>query len=291
VTPERLTLHVNGLDVAALAWGPAGGALVLCLHGYPDTARTWRHLGPFLAERGHRVVAPYMRGYAPTGLAPDGSYQVGALARDAALLRDALGGDERSALIGHDWGAEVAYTLGSDPLPRFRRLVTLAVPPGPALRAPMSPALAARQLRMSWYMAFQLVPRLSEESLRRLVPRLWAAWSPGYDAREDVADVLASLSGPGRATAALRYYRALFLPWMRRSEYAAEQARALAVPDVPLLYLHGERDGCMHADLARRSERFLPSHSRVEIVPGAGHFLHLERPAEVGERIAAFIAA
>ena len=291
MTAERLARHVNGIDFAALAWGPADGPLVLCLHGYPDTARTWRRLGPFLAARGHRVVAPYLRGYAPTGLAPDGCYQIGALTRDAALLRDALGGDERSVLVGHDWGAEIAYTAGSDPEPRFRRLVTLAVPPGPVFRGPLPPRLAVRQLRMSWYMAFQLVPRLSEESLPRLVPRLWADWSPGYDGREDVADVLASLSGPGRATAALRYYRALFLPWMRRSEYAAEQARSLGVPDVPLLYLHGEQDACMTAELARRAERYLPAQSRVEIVPGAGHFLHLERPDEVGERIAAFIAA
>ncbi len=73
--PQAETLHltVENIPFTALAWGPTDGPLALCLHGYPDTARTWRHLGPVLAERGWRVVAPYTRGYAPTGLAADGA--------------------------------------------------------------------------------------------------------------------------------------------------------------------------------------------------------------------------
>jgi pimeloyl-ACP methyl ester carboxylesterase len=282
-----MRVTASGMDFEVLTWGPDDGPLALCFHGYPDTAATWRHLGPHLAQRGWRVAAPYMRGYAPTDLAPDGIYQLGALARDAVELRDALGGDERSVLIGHDWGAEAVYMAGDE---GFRRLVSMAVPPAPAL-AGMPAGMALRQLRMSWYMGFQLIPRLSEESLRRVIPRLWATWSPGYDAREDIAAVLAALSGPGRATAALRYYRAMFLPWTRSDEYATEQARSDAVPETPLLYLHGEDDGCIQADLARRTERHLPPQSRVEIVPGAGHFLHLERPDDVNERIAAFISS
>jgi len=87
---ERLRLRAGAIDFAALAWGPQDGPLALCLHGCPDTAWTWRWLGPVLAERGWRVVAPWMRGYAPTGLAPDGGYQVGALVRDAVELHRAL---------------------------------------------------------------------------------------------------------------------------------------------------------------------------------------------------------
>ncbi|HEY3018911.1 MAG TPA: alpha/beta hydrolase [Solirubrobacteraceae bacterium] len=295
---EALRVSVGAMTFAALAWGPPDGPLALCLHGYPDTARTWRHLGPYLAERGWRVVAPYTRGYAPTDLAPDGSYQLGALARDGARLHHALGGDERAVLIGHDWGAATAYVLGAHAPQLFRRIVTMAVAPGPVLVSPFrSPAqvardlaLIGRQLRMSWYMFFQLLPGVSERALRRVIPRLWADWSPGYDAREDVADVFAALNENDRATAALRYYRAFFLPWMRRREYAAEQAHLLEVPPVPLLYLHGERDGCQLPAVARRATAILTPPSRFELVPDAGHFLHLERPAEVNERIAAFIA-
>lgn len=297
--PERLTLAVGGMTYAALAWGPAGGPLALCLHGYPDTARTWRHLGPHLAERGWRVVAPYMRGYAPTSLAPDGNYQLGAIARDVAGLHRSLGGDERAVLIGHDWGAAVAYMAGSHTPGLFARIVTMAVSPPPALLSPFaSPRrlvrdlpLVARQLRLSWYMFFQLLPGISERSLPRLVPRLWRDWSPGYDGREDARDVLAALGDDAHRTAALRYYRAVFLPWMRSREYAPEQSRFRDVPEVPLLYLYGADDGCQLPEWGRRAHRVLRPGGRAEEVAGAGHFLHLERPDEVNARVAAFLGA
>jgi pimeloyl-ACP methyl ester carboxylesterase len=285
------------MSFAALAWGPPHGPLALCLHGYPDTAWTWRHLGPLLAGRGWRVVAPFMRGYAPSDLAPDGNYQLGALGRDAIELHRSLGGDGRAVLIGHDWGAEAAYIAGAYRPELFARIVAIAVPPVPALRASVrSPRrllanapLLARQLRCSWYMFFQLVPGVSERALPRVIPKLWQDWSPGYDAGEDIAHVFGALAGEARRTAALRYYRAAFLPWMRRREYATEQSHALRTPKRPLLYLHGERDGCVLAEIARPTGEILTPPSRFELVANAGHFLHLERPAEVGELIAAFI--
>ncbi len=164
---KELRLRANGMTFAALAWGPEQGPLALCLHGYPDTAHTWRHLGPYLAERGWRVVAPFTRGYGPTDLAPDGAYQLGALARDAQRLHGACGGDRRAVLIGHDWGAETACLVGSHAPGLFSRFVTLAVPPPGALasafRSPVAFVrdlpLVARQLRMSWYMFFQPAAR------------------------------------------------------------------------------------------------------------------------------------
>jgi pimeloyl-ACP methyl ester carboxylesterase len=81
--------------------GPADGPLAVALHGFPDTAWTWRYLGPHLAGLGWRVVAPFLRGYAPSGLAS--SYHVGALAADAVALHRELGGDDRTVLVGHDW--------------------------------------------------------------------------------------------------------------------------------------------------------------------------------------------
>jgi pimeloyl-ACP methyl ester carboxylesterase len=270
----RLDLRAGGLQFAALAWGPEDGPLALCLHGYPDTARTWRHLGPYLAARGWRAVAPYMRGYAPSALAPDGDYSVAALAGDAVALRDVLGGDERAVLVGHDWGAAATYGAAD----AFRRAVTIAVAPPPVLMSVREPRVVARQLRLSWYMLFQQLPGVSERSLSRVIPKLWRDWSPGYDGRADVRDVLASLHEPGHATAALRYYRAL-----RPGSLNG------AMPSVPLLYLHGERDGCQLPEVAARAAGVLRAPSRFEMVSGAGHFLQLERPDHVNALIADFL--
>ncbi len=104
-----IDLALPGLRLSALTWGPDDGPLALLLHGYPDTAWTWRHLGPELAADGYRVVAPFTRGYAPSDLAPDGRYGVGALVQDALAVHRLLGADDRAVIVGHDWGALTTY--------------------------------------------------------------------------------------------------------------------------------------------------------------------------------------
>ena len=286
---EELRLRIRGMSFAALAWGPAEGPLALALHGYPDTARTWRDLGPHLAERGWRVVAPYTRGYGPTDLAPDGDYGPDQLAADAAALRQELGGDDRSVLIGHDWGAVTAYALAAHSPELFRRMVTIAVPPPRALAPSLRHLhLLPGQLRRSWYIFFQLLPVLSERSLDRVIPKLWADWSPGYDARADVADVRASLDAPGRRTAALRYYRAAARHALRsrRSTSAPSATR----PEPPLLHLYGDQDGCLRPQLSARAHRIQRPPDQTRMIPGTGHFLHLEQPESVNPLIAEFLA-
>lgn len=293
---EPREIKVNGpqFTFGALVWGPVDGPLALCLHGYPDTAHTWRHLGPYLAAEGWRVVAPFTRGYAPTDLAPDGSYQIGALVRDAEDLHAALGGDKRAVLIGHDWGAITANATGSHRPDLFARIVVMAVPPAPVLFAvPRSLAhvrLLLLQLRCSWYIFFQQLPALPDRLLHRVIRRLWADWSPGYEASEDLRHVTHALHSRGRRTAALRYYRAFAQPWYRRRSYAAEQKHWRGVPRVPVLYLHGAQDGCMLADLAADVVRVLPPGSAAHTVPNTGHFLQLEDPATVNALIGTFIA-
>jgi pimeloyl-ACP methyl ester carboxylesterase len=292
--PTELRYRASGMSFAALAWGPDDGPLALCLHGYPDTAWTWRHLGPVLAADGWRVVAPFMRGYAPTDLAPDANYQIGALARDANEGHIALGGDERAVLIGHDWGAVAAYAAAAQRDQPWRRIVTLAIPPLTSLTAPPRSVREAlvgfRQLVYSSYMLYQQLPVISERSLPWLIPFLWRRWSPGYDGREDVERVFAALDSPARRTAALRYYRAMFQPWYRSREYAPEQRQAFGRTRCPVLVLHGADDGCMQVELSQRAAPSLTAESELTVIGGAGHFLQLERPDEVNARIAAFLA-
>ena len=95
-------VRASGIDFHVLEMG--SGPLALCLHGFPDTAHSFRHQMPMLADAGFHVVAPFMRGYAPTGAAPDGRYKIAALAEDALALIDALGASD-AILFGHDWGA------------------------------------------------------------------------------------------------------------------------------------------------------------------------------------------
>ncbi|MCD2194938.1 alpha/beta hydrolase [Actinomycetospora endophytica] len=284
-------IRLGGLDVAYLTSGPDDGPLAVLLHGYPDTAHSWRHLAPVLAARGYRVVAPFLRGYAPTGLAPDGSYQTGALVADAVALRRALGDERPALLVGHDWGAVAAYGAAVHAPDLWSRVVTLAVPPmefAAVAARNRDVGLLARQARASWYMLFQQLPVVSEASIPRLVPRLWADWSPGYDASEDVPRVLAALDSPARRTAALRYYRAWAQRWRQLPRYRREERAVFGIPRHPLLYLYGTEDGCLRPESSALAAELMPP-ERVVAVPGAGHFLQLEAPERVAAAITAFL--
>src|SRR5258708_21647338 len=118
----------NGVDFTYLSAGSDDGPLALCLHGSPDHAPTFRHMLPALAAAGWHAVAPWTRGYHPTGVAPDNQYQSATLSLDALALLDALGGDRRSVIIGHDWGSVASCGARILAPERMARGACLAVP-------------------------------------------------------------------------------------------------------------------------------------------------------------------
>lgn len=288
-TPEQLTVTANGVDFACLAMG--SGPLALCLHGFPDSAGSWRHLMPALADAGFRAVAPWMRGYAPTTVPADGAYQTGALATDANALHEALGGGDDAVIIGHDWGAFATYGAAVAQPERWRRVVAMAVPPAAALMAGM---LSPAQVKRSWYIWFFQMAGLPEMVVPTddfaFIKDLWADWSPGYDAADDVAGVVAALGDPANLAAAVGYYRAMFDPSTHQAAYAEAQAATQLPTPQPTLYVHGANDGCLGVEMVGSVAAALPAAgSRVEIVDGAGHFVHLERPEVVNPLIVEFV--
>ncbi|MPY77431.1 MAG: alpha/beta fold hydrolase [Actinophytocola sp.] len=291
--PRELTVELPALTVSALAWGPADGPLALCLHGFPDTAWTWRHLGPVLAERGWRVVAPFTRGYAPTGPAPDGDYRVGALITDALDLGRALGADDRAVLVGHDWGALTAYGMTAHEPAMFSRVVAMAVPPIAAISdtARANWRVAGSQVLRSWYTIFNQVPAVPERVFDPFVRLLWRRWSPGYDAADDLARLADAMPDRAHRKAALTYYRHTLRPRGTSRRYDDAHRAWLSPPKAPTLYLHGADDGCMSPGFAEHAARQLPESSEVDVVAHGGHFLHLEQPDLVNARIAKFVAA
>jgi pimeloyl-ACP methyl ester carboxylesterase len=284
-TPEQIEVKANGLTFAALAAGPEDGPLALCLHGFPDSARTWRYLLPDLAAAGYRAVAPWLRGYAPTEIPTDASYGTGALIADACGLHESLGGDGRAVLIGHDWGAIAAYGAASYAPERWSRLITAAVPPLGSIGMKL---FRYDQLKRSFYM-FVFQSPMAEMAVGAddlaFIEGLWRDWSPGYDGAEDVAGVKAALRDPANLAAAIGYYRAMLGTTPPDPTYDAQTAAAATMPPQPTLYLHGDQDGCMAVDLADDSLAFLSPGSRMEIVQGTGHFLHVEKPSEVNRLI------
>jgi len=275
---EALTLHANGLTFSALEQG--AGPVVLCLHGFPDHARSFRFQLPALAAAGFRAIAPTLRGYEPSSQPQDGDYHVVRMAEDVVGWLDDLG-EKQVHLVGHDWGAVIAYAACALAPERFRSLTTLAIPnPG---RLAQGIRKYPGQLRNSWYMFFFQLRGIADRAVEArdwaLIDKLWRDWSPGWKLPDDeMASVKRALAQPGVKRAALAYYRAAFSP---RSE-SAKQTQKLAASKiaVPTLAATGARDGCMDTrihDVAMVDEDF-PAGVEVVRMDNAGHFMHQEDP-------------
>jgi pimeloyl-ACP methyl ester carboxylesterase len=172
--------------------------------------------------------------------------------------------------------------VGNEP-ERWAAIVTASVPPTGHLALDL---ISWEQMHRSWYSYLFQLP-VAEALLKRddfrLIERLWAEWSPGYDAAADLAHVQQALARPRNLAAAVGYYRAT--PTELRSPSAAGGLSE----DVPLLYLHGQRDGCIGVDVLDLAEPFFPANAVIEVIENAGHFLHLERPEVFEERVLRFV--
>jgi pimeloyl-ACP methyl ester carboxylesterase len=296
--PSWIDVRTPAVNLKALSWGPADAPIALCLHGFPDTAYGWRKFAPRLVESGWRVIAPFMRGYAPSSIPSDGSYHVGALMDDALEVRKAAGGTAHDVVIGHDWGAIAASGLAAMPDSPFTKAVIMSVPPPatfhPPSRVPDRGRLIARlpgQLRRSWYIFYFQLPFLPEHSASWVTPRLWRRWSPKYDPKEDLRHVDAAIGTAGNWRAALGPYRATVRNTRPPARYADLHRQWVLPPQLPSLYLHGRDDGCATADLAQWTGRVLPPGSDVAVIEHAGHFLQLDQPKTVAERVLSFIGS
>lgn len=286
-TIELKHIQANGVDFAYLACG--SGPVALCVHGFPDSAHTWRFLMPELARAGFRAIAPFTRGYAPTSLAPDDCYQTGARAADVNALHEALGGDENAVLIGHDWGASTAMTAAANAAQRWRRVVAMSVPPVTVLRQALARNLA--QIQRSWYM-FYFQSALAEAAIPEnnyaLIEMLWQDWSPGFKSKEDLEHFKQCVASPSHLKAALGYYRASVGSGKRLEAYNALEATGLEPLKQAALYLHGKKDGCIGVELAEETRRTCPW-LEVRVLDEVGHFMQLENPQLVNQHILAWV--
>ncbi|MES0875152.1 alpha/beta fold hydrolase [Sinimarinibacterium thermocellulolyticum] len=277
------TTQVRDVELAYLSCG--AGPLVLCVHGFPDTAYSFRPVMRRLAQAGYRAVAPFLRGYAPSGLAADGDYRLTTIADDLLALIDALGA-ERAVLVGHDWGAAAAYVAAARAPARVPAIVAAAVPH--LRRFLLRPTL--RQLVRSRYMGYFQIPRIPEARivrddfawLRALIRR----WSPRWGFTDaDLAPVIATLSRPAYCSAALAYYRALPRTLADRQLWKL----LLAPLPVPAKLICGVNDGCIGAEMFEDQAQYFGAGYELARIEGAGHFMHCEQPLRFADEVIGFL--
>ena len=288
--PNRRVVRASNLNFTVLEMGE--GPLVLCLHGFPDTAHSFRHQMPALAAAGYHVVAPFMRGYSPTEPAPDDRYDSAALSEDALALIPALGYKD-AIIFGHDWGAVAAYGAAAASPDRVTRLITAAVGYGSGFFEALATNYA--QQRRSWYMFF-FQTKIAEAAVSfndfAFLEKLWADWSPGWKwAPEDLEALKQSFRAMGTLEAALGYYRATLGPALNMPAVDPKSlASMMNIPiNVPAIMFHGRDDGCIGAETLAGMAELFPKGLKLELVPNAGHFVHQERPEHVNDLILRFL--
>jgi pimeloyl-ACP methyl ester carboxylesterase len=288
---KRGSVKANGLRFHYLEMGE--GPLALCLHGFPDSPWTYRHLLPELANAGYRAVAVFMRGYAPTEVPADGRFSTDDLRLDVTALHAALGGDTRAVLIAHDWGSIAAYGAATLAPDRWRRCVIMNVPPFSVFG---QIGFRYPQIKSSfyfWFFQMGVSEAIVSADDFAFIDGLWSDWSPGYDAREDLQHSKDCLRDPANLRAALGYYHTLFNPARYATpEFLEAQTAIWGSPlPQPTLYMHGTRDGCLLLD--EETQRSVLKHlgklSQSVRIPDVGHFMLVQKPAEVNAHILRFL--
>jgi pimeloyl-ACP methyl ester carboxylesterase len=270
---DVMHIDANGLRFAYLEDGR--GPLVLLLHGFPDTARSWDHARPRIAARGYRAVSPWLRGYAPTAIPPRDT-DLETLARDALALIDALGATS-AVLVGHDWGAAAAYAAASLAPSRVAKLVVIGIP-HPATLTPTP----AKLWMVRHFFAYKLpgaARRFARDDFAAL-PALYRRWSPRWTpSADELAPVRAAFSDPASLDAAFGYYRQLRL---------RPQSFLRTPIDVPTIAFAGLDDPIVSPADYAAARRMFKADYVVEEMRG-GHFMHREHPDDFAAKLLAHL--
>ncbi|GAB3277012.1 alpha/beta fold hydrolase [Actinocorallia lasiicapitis] len=254
--------------------GPLDGDVVLLLHGFPQTSSSWDLLAPLLHAEGYRTVAPDQRGYSP-GARPRGrfAYRLSELTEDALTLIGApeLGG-RKVHVVGHDWGASVAWALANTRPEVLASLTALSVPHPAAF---MRSLFTSRQFLMSWYMfAFQLplLPELIVRQLhRRARDRMIAGVAAGGLSEAAAARDADFLVHSGALTPAINWYRAMVFSSRER----------LAKIDVPTLFVRSDGDQFLVRKGAELTRRYVTGPYTFATLEGIGHWIPEQAAPEV----------
>jgi pimeloyl-ACP methyl ester carboxylesterase len=265
----------DGVELAVLDEGD--GKAVLLLHGFPDSSRLWRHQVPALTAAGKRVIAPDLRGFGASEK-PEvvKDYAIGRSAGDMVAVLDALE-IERADVVGHDFGAVVAWVLAARFPDRVERLVAMSVGhPATARERTME------DREKAWYQLLFQFPDVAEPLLQRDDWKLFREWLRGEG---DLEQYLVDLSPPGALTAGLNWYRANLAPQLE-----LKPRTPLPAVGAPTMGIWSSGDQYLTEHRMTGSAAHVTGPWRYERVEGASHWMQLDQPDRINELLLDFLA-
>ena len=269
-------IEANGLQFYVRDEG--SGTPVILLHGFPDTGDVWRKQVPALVQHGFRAIVPDMRGRGRSGKPEAVSdYRLSSIVRDVAGILDALR-IERAHVVGHDWGAGVAWLVAALAPERVDRLVAISVgAPGAAAR----PTLEAFQ--KGWYRLLFLFEGVAEEVIQR---DDWYLFRMFLGGAQDTDAYVKTLSEPGALTPALNWYRAN-LPV--QALFGRSGGPQLPMVKADTLGIWSTGDLYLTEDAMTRSEQRVQGRWRYERFEGS-HWVTLDQPDRLNRLLLEFLS-
>jgi pimeloyl-ACP methyl ester carboxylesterase len=265
-----------------------GPRLVILLHGFPECWYSWRHQLKALGRQ-YRVVAPDMRGYNLSDK-PERveDYRLARVADDVTGLVRHFG-EREAAVVGHDWGAAVAWTVAQNYPDYVWKLASLQVPP----RAVWAKNITLRQVLRSWYMLFFQLPRIPEWWVSRNdfagVAKIFRTTArPGTFDDYDIEFYKSALKEPGALTGALNYYRANVRPMLPRKPEGGSFKTHERIR-VPTLFVYGERDMAIMPETVAGVGDYVNAPYTELRLARANHWVHQEYPSEVNAALLSFL--
>ncbi|MFL0580759.1 alpha/beta fold hydrolase [Dietzia sp. 179-F 9C3 NHS] len=272
---HEITFARGPLQFRAVDAGPSGGEPVVLLHGFPQRVSSWDAVAPRLNEAGLRTLALDQRGYCATAR-PRGrrAYRLPELVGDVVGLLDAAGLDS-AHIVGHDWGAAVAWGIAGTHPDRVRTLTAVSVPhPAAFLRA----MVTSDQLLRSWYIGFFQLPRIPERLLTSGGPRAERALARMGMTPEMIDRFRREMVADGAIPGGLGWYRAL---------PCGSPRAATARVRVPTTFVWSDRDPALGRGGALLTGRHVEADYRFVELPGVSHWILEERPGELADEIIA----
>jgi pimeloyl-ACP methyl ester carboxylesterase len=285
------TIRTDLLEIGFEEGGEKDAPPVLLLHGWPDAPRGWNAVAAALHADGWRTITPYLRGSGSTRFLSTQTPRVGsgvALASDAIDLADALG-LSKFAVVGHDWGARAAYTLGALFPERITSVTALALAYQPRGRFTIPAFDQARRFWYQWFMCLDGGVAAIEADPVGFSRIQWDTWSPqGWFDEAEFMKTADAFSNPDWTAITLNAYRSRWCGGEAKDlRYDALQARLSEIEMLSTLTLmiQGASDFCDAPSESEGQERYFSGGYKRLLLDGIGHFPHREASAAVSEAI------
>jgi pimeloyl-ACP methyl ester carboxylesterase len=288
------TIDTSLLRIAYEEWNPDATRTVILLHGWPDSPRTWAQVAPALAQKGWRVLAPALRGFAPTQFLRNDTPRTGqlaALGRDLIEFIHALK-LQQPALVGHDWGARAAANACGLSANIASHLVMISVGYGTNLPNQALNFAQAKNYWYHWLMATEKGEQLIRADKKGFAKIMWDTWAPaGWYSAEEFDRTWQAVDNDDWLPVTLHSYRHRWGHAPSDPYYDADEAVLQQTPSigVPTLVLHGEADTVNYPSMSEGKERFFQNQYKRTLLPGIGHFPQRENPALIVEALLEFL--